>query len=85
MKKVVFLESKRDAYNPNDCYCTLTVQELIDSLSDLEPDALVYLRHDNGYSYGAINDCRMREAIIDGNGNEVDEDDYDPDNEIEFE
>jgi hypothetical protein len=85
MKKVVFLESKRDAYNPNDCYCTLTVQELIDSLSDLEPDALVYLRHDNGYSYGAISDCRIREASIDGDGNEVGGDDYDPDNEIEFE
>ena len=85
MKKVVFLESKRDAYLPKDCYHTVTVQELIDHLSDMDPDALVYFRHDNGYSYGAINDCRIREAILNETGYEVNEDDYDPDNEMSFE
>ena len=84
MKKVIFLEAKREAYNLNDCYHTVTAQELIDILSEMEPDAPVYLRHDNGYTFGAINDCRIRETVIDESGSEVDEDDYDPDNEIEF-
>ena len=52
---------------------------------DMDPDALVYFRHDNGYSYGAINDCRIREATLNESGYEVNEDDYDPDNEMTFE
>ena len=85
MKKVVFLESKRDAYLPKDCCNTLTVEELISCLSDMDPDTLVYFRHDNGYSYGAINYCRIREATLNDSGYEVNEDDYDPDNEMTFE
>ena len=84
MKKVVFLEANRDAYNPDDCYSTLTVEELISCLSDMDPDALVYFRHDNGYSYGAINYNRINEVDIDEEGEEDEEDDYDPDNEMIF-
>lgn len=54
MKNALFINGNRDGYSPDQCYSTLTVEELIDILSDFDPDAEVFLNNDNGYTYGSI-------------------------------
>lgn len=52
----VFIEGKRNGYSPEQCGSTLTVGELIERLQNYDEDAKIYLRNDNGYTYGSIND-----------------------------
>lgn len=55
--KKIFIEGSRDGYSPEQCGKTLTVGELIKLLSNYDKNALVYLRNDNGYTYGSITAC----------------------------
>lgn len=50
----LFIEGKRNGYTPEQCGRTLTVGELIQILSDFDEETPVYLRNDNGYTYGSI-------------------------------
>lgn len=50
----VFIEGRRDGYSPDQCKKTMTVGELIAMLEDYDEDAKVYLKNDNGYTYGSI-------------------------------
>ena len=50
----LYIEGKRNGYGPDRCGRTLTVGELIALLSDFDEDMPVYLRNDNGYTYGSI-------------------------------
>lgn len=50
----LYIDAHRNGYSPDQCGRTLTVGELIDLLSDFDEDMLVYLRNDNGYTYGSI-------------------------------
>lgn len=52
--KALFIEGNRNGYSPDQCGRTVTVGELISLLSDFDEDRLVYLRNDNGYTYGSI-------------------------------
>ena len=49
---------------------TLTVQKLINCLSDFDPDAKIYFSNNNGYTYGNISEWDFNEKY----GNEEDED-----------
>lgn len=51
---MIFIEANRNGYTPEQCGNTLTVQELIEILSDYNGDDFIYLSHDNGYTYGNI-------------------------------
>ena len=53
-REPVFINANNNGYEPSQCVSTLTVGELIELLSDFEEDRPVYLRFDNGYSYGAL-------------------------------
>ena len=53
MKKLI-LDANRDAYCTSDCGSTMTVSELIELLSEYDGDMKIYLRHDGGFTYGAI-------------------------------
>ena len=53
-RKLVFINANNDGYEPSQCGPTLTVGELIELLSDFDEDRPVYLRFDNGYTYGSI-------------------------------
>lgn len=66
----VYLNTNRNGYAPEQCGRTLTVQELIDVLQALDPDANVYFSNDNGYTFGSI----WYENIVEGD--EDAEDDY---------
>ena len=50
----LFIEGKRNGYGTDQCGRTLTVGELIDMLSEYDEETPVYLRNDNGYTYGSI-------------------------------
>ena len=50
----LFINAKRNGYNPEQAGRTMTVAELIAALEEFSPDAQVYLKHDGGYSFGSI-------------------------------
>lgn len=50
----LFIDAERTGYAPDQIRRTMTVQELINVLSDFDPETPVYLRHDGGYTYGGI-------------------------------
>ncbi len=54
--KALFIDGKRNGYSPDQCGKTLTVGELIELLQEFDEDRPVYLRNDNGYTYGSITD-----------------------------
>jgi len=53
-RKAIFINANNNGYLPSQCGPTLTVGELIELLSYFEEDQLVYLRFDNGYTYGSL-------------------------------
>ncbi len=50
----LFINANRTGYSPGQISHTMTVSELIAALEELPEDAPVYLKHDNGYTYGGI-------------------------------
>lgn len=54
MKPVLFIKSSREGYAPGQCGPTLTVAELVEYLSEFEPETEVYISNDDGYTFGAI-------------------------------
>lgn len=61
MENKVIIEASRDGYSLDQITDTLTVQELIDILSEYDPNSKVYLSHDNGYTYGGIRQYNISE------------------------
>lgn len=57
----VYIDGRRNGYGPDQCPPTMTVQELINFLECLDPDAEVYLRNDNGYTFGNIDERSFEE------------------------
>ena len=50
----LYINAHRTGYAPGQVRHTMTVAELIAALEDFPEDAPVYLKHDNGYTYGGI-------------------------------
>lgn len=77
--KALFIDGKRNGYGIDQCGRTLTVGELIALLEEYDDDRPVYLRNDNGYTYGSITerDITPAEEFED----EEDEDDEDDEDE----
>ena len=61
MKTRIIIEAQREGYSPDQILRTITVRELMNYLEDCPEDALVYLSHDNGYTYGGITLNNIRE------------------------
>lgn len=59
--RAVYIEGRRDGYSPEQCDSTMTVGELIEYLSQFNENAEVYLKNDNGYTYGSIDECSFEE------------------------
>lgn len=59
--KAIYIEGRRDGYSPEQCDSTMTVGELIEYLSQYSKDAEVYLKNDNGYTYGSIDEYSFEE------------------------
>lgn len=60
--KALFIEGKRNGYGPDQCGRTLTVAELIEILEEFDGDRPVFLRNDNGYTYGSITERDINTA-----------------------
>lgn len=50
----LFINGKRNGYDTEQCGHTLTVGELIEILQGFDEDMEIFLRNDNGYTYGSI-------------------------------
>lgn len=50
----LYLEGRRNGYAPDQCGRTMTVGELISFLEQFDEDAEVFIKNDNGYTYGNI-------------------------------
>lgn len=50
----LYINANREGYGPEQISHTMTVAELIAALENFPEDAPVYLKHDNGYTYGGI-------------------------------
>lgn len=54
-RKALFIEGNRDCYHPEQREnSTITAKDLIAILQDFDEDAKVFIRNDNGYTYGTI-------------------------------
>ena len=62
MRNVLYLEGRRNGYSPDQCGRTMTVRELIDYLEQFDEDMKVYLKNDNGYTYGNITEYSIEEG-----------------------
>ena len=74
MKEVIFIDGNRSGYSPEDCGYTITVGELIRALEQYNEETPVYLRNDNGYTYGHIREWGIYSRNIKENGEEAEED-----------
>ena len=61
-REPLFINANNNGYEPSQCGRTLTVGELIELLSYFDEDRPVYLRFDDGYSYGSIGECDFNTA-----------------------
>lgn len=69
MKRALFIEGERSGYGPDQIENkTMTVGELIGLLSDYDEDMKVFLRNDNGYTYGHISCYSFNEGEYDEDG-----------------
>lgn len=50
----LYINAHRTGYAPDQVRHTMTVAELIAALDEFPEDAPVYLKHDNGYTFGGI-------------------------------
>lgn len=64
MKDIVYFNTKRNGYSPNQCGQTLTVGELIDLLGEFDNDTLIYFKNDRGYTYGSITRFDVEKGLI---------------------
>lgn len=68
---VLFIEGKRNGYSVDQCGRTLTVGELIELLSEYDESTPVYLRNDNGYTYGSITEYDISNEDIEEEDNDL--------------
>ena len=58
----LIITAHRNGYETKQCGSTMTVRELIEVLDNYDDDLKVYLSHDNGYTYGSINEGDLNES-----------------------
>lgn len=58
----IYIEGKRNGYGIGQCGQTLTVGELIEILEQFDYDRPIFLRNDNGYTYGSITERDIEDA-----------------------
>ena len=66
----IYIEGRRNGYNPTQCGKTMTIGELMAYLEQFDEDAEIYLKNDNGYTYGSIDDYSFEEGYEDEEGDE---------------
>ena len=67
---MLFIAGRRNGYGPESCGKTMTVRELIAYLECFDDDTKIYLKNDNGYTYGSITADSFEEVETDAENNE---------------
>lgn len=57
----LFIEGRREGYAVEQIDRTMTVGDLIAFLEDYDEDTKIYLKNDNGYTYGSITESSFEE------------------------
>lgn len=57
----LFIEGRRTGYGPDQCGKTMTVREMIEWLEQYDDDTEIYLKNDNGYTFGNIDENSFEE------------------------
>lgn len=57
----LYIEGRRNGYDTEQCGKTMTVGELIEYLEQFDEGAEVFLKNDNGYTYGSITESSFEE------------------------
>lgn len=79
MKEVLFINGNRNGYHPTQCGETMTVGDLIRYLEELrddgylDEDSEIFLRNDNGYTYGSIEEWDFKLGKYDNDTVEVED------------
>ena len=66
MSSIIYIDADRSGYAPEQVSNTMTIGELMNYLEQFDEDAKVYLRHDNGYTYGGITERSFEEDTKEG-------------------
>ena len=64
MRNALIIDATVDGYTREQCGETMTVEELIDYLKQYSDNTPVYLRYDDGYSYGSITENSFSDWIF---------------------
>ena len=79
-KMRLYMDGRREAYDPTDIRHTMTVGELIELLQGFDEDAKVYISNDNGYTYGSVTeDSFTEDSFTEDSEGEEDEEDEETD------
>lgn len=78
---VLYIEGRRNGYDPDQCGRTMTVSEMIEFLSQFDGDLPIYLNNDSGYTFGNIDEYSFSEYEHDDSDADCDV----PDDEANFE
>ena len=57
----LFIEGRREGYSVEQIDRTMTVGDLIAFLEDYDENTEIYLKNDNGYTYGSITESSFEE------------------------
>ena len=67
-KRALFIDGERYGYGPDQVYGTYTIRQLIQHLENMGHqigfDSPVFLRNDNGYTYGGIRDESIEQGAF---------------------
>lgn len=72
--KGLFIDGRRNGYEPSQCGRTMTVIELIEYLEQFDEETPVYISNDNGYTYGNIDWDSFEEQELESEEEYYDED-----------
>lgn len=61
----IFINAHNNGYNPEQCGNTITVGELKDILENYEEDTKIYLKFNNGYTYGSVHGYQFEDDFED--------------------
>jgi hypothetical protein len=79
LQAALFIEGNRNGYHPTQCYRTISIGALIDELTmyadELGINTPVFLRNDNGYTYGSIGESDFTPGCYDSERVFIDGDD----------
>lgn len=60
----LLIEANRQGYSTKQCGETMTAEQLIEMLQELDPQTPIYISNDNGYTYGSIDYDDIREEEL---------------------